>query len=184
MGKSHFQREVTLRILLGWAAFAKLQNIFSSGIPQCLKSKMFNQCMLPVLTHGAKTWSWRTAMKSRWTASLIHRLKVAQRAIQRAMLGISLRDRIRNDEIRRRTQVTDIAHKICKLKWQWADHIVRRTDNRWGRKVLEWRPRFGKRNTGRPPTRWTDDLKKTAGIRWIQRAQERMEWRALGEAYV
>ncbi|CAH2235105.1 jg7514 [Pararge aegeria aegeria] len=44
------------------------------------------------------------------------------------------------------------------LKWQWAGHIARRTDGRWGLKVLEWRPRTGKRSVGRPQTRWTDDI--------------------------
>ncbi|XP_072943439.1 uncharacterized protein [Epargyreus clarus] len=176
MGKSNFEKEVTRRIRLGWAAFGKLRDISSSKIPQSLKSKMFEQCVLPVMTYGAETWSF--------TVSLIRRLKVAQRAMERAMLGIFLRDRIRNEEIRRRTKVTDIALKISKLKWQWAGHIVRRTDNRWGRKVLEWRPRLGKRSTGRPPTRWTDDLKRTAGNRWMQTAQDRSEWRRLGEAYV
>ncbi|XP_072931484.1 uncharacterized protein [Epargyreus clarus] len=150
MGKSNFERKVTRRIQPGWAAFGKLRSIFSSKIPQCLKSKLFEQC----------------------------------RAMERAMLGISLRDMIRNDEIRRRTNLTDIAFKISRLKWQWAGHIARRTDNRWGRKVLEWRPRVGKRSTGRPPTKWTDDLKKTAGNRWLQRARDRLEWRQLGEAYV
>ncbi|RVE40206.1 hypothetical protein evm_015144 [Chilo suppressalis] len=89
---------------------------------------------------------------------LVRRLKVTQRAMERAMLRVSLRDRIRNEEIRKRTKVTDIAHRIANLKWQWAGHIARRTDGRWGGKVLEWRPRTGKRSVGRPPTRWTDDL--------------------------
>ncbi|CAH2264625.1 jg6243 [Pararge aegeria aegeria] len=65
--------------------------------------------------------------------------------MERAMLGVSLRDRIRNEEISRRTRVTDIAQRVAKLKWQWAGHIARRTDGRWGLKVLEWRPRTGKR---------------------------------------
>jgi hypothetical protein len=42
------------------------------------------------------------------------------------------------------------------LKWQWAGHISRGTDNRWGKRVLEWRPRLG----------------------------NRARWRAIGEAYV
>ncbi|CAH2218016.1 jg27353 [Pararge aegeria aegeria] len=29
-------------------------------------------------------------------------------------------------------------------------HIARRTDGRWGLKVLDWRPRNGKRSVGRP----------------------------------
>ncbi|CAH2267228.1 jg14699 [Pararge aegeria aegeria] len=56
-----------------------------------------------------------------------------------------------------RTRVTDIAQRVEKLKWQWAGHIVRRRDGRWGPKVLEWQSRTGKRSVGRPPTRWADD---------------------------
>jgi hypothetical protein len=67
---------------------------------------------------------------------LIRRLNVTQRAMERAMLEVSLSDRIRNDEIRKRTKVTDIARRIADLKWQWAGHIGRRTDGRWGGKVL------------------------------------------------
>jgi hypothetical protein len=87
--------------------------------------------------------------------------KVGQRNMERAMLGVSLRDRIRNQVIRQRTKVTDIAHHINMLKWQWAGHISRRTDNRWGKRVLQWRPRLGKRSVGRPQARWSDDLRRT-----------------------
>ncbi|CAH2240784.1 jg2484 [Pararge aegeria aegeria] len=66
------------------------------------------------------------------------------------MLRAILRDQIRNEEIRRRTRVTDIAQRVAKLKWQWAGHIDLRTDGRWGLKVLEWRPRTGKRSAGQP----------------------------------
>ncbi|KAI8435740.1 hypothetical protein MSG28_003982 [Choristoneura fumiferana] len=81
---------------------------------------------------------------------------------------VSLRDRIRNEEIRRRTRVTDIAKRISSLKWQWAGHIARRADGRWGRKVLEWRPRIGKRSVGLPPTRWTDDLMEKDTTNYMQ----------------
>ncbi|CAH2211483.1 jg24928 [Pararge aegeria aegeria] len=66
-----------------------------------------------------------------------------------AMLRVPLRDQIRNEEICR-TRVTDIAQQVAKLKWQWAGHIARRTDGRWGLNVLEWRPRTGKRSVRRP----------------------------------
>ncbi|KAI8436342.1 hypothetical protein MSG28_004376 [Choristoneura fumiferana] len=65
-----------------------------------------------------------------------------------------------------------IVPSIAKLKWQWAGHIARRTDGRWGQKVLEWRPRTGRRAVGRPPTRWSDDLVKIAGSRWMRKAQD------------
>ncbi|CAH2210394.1 jg4427 [Pararge aegeria aegeria] len=86
---------------------------------------------------------------------LIRRLRVTQRVLERAMLGVYLHDQIRNEEIRRRTRVTDITQRVAKLKWQWAGHIALKTDGRWVLKVLEWRPRTGKRSVGQPPMRWT-----------------------------
>ncbi|KAL0891826.1 hypothetical protein ABMA27_015090 [Loxostege sticticalis] len=53
-----------------------------------------------------------------------------------------------NDASRRRTKVTDIALKISKLKWQWAGHVCRRTDDRWSRRVLEARDRVEWRRLG------------------------------------
>ncbi|CAH2260814.1 jg26211 [Pararge aegeria aegeria] len=124
------------------------------------------------MTYGAERWTL--------TVDLIHKFKVAQRPMERTMLGVSFRDRIRNDKIRRRTKVTGIS----KLKWQWAGHVCRRTDGHCGRRVLEWRPRIGKRSVGRTPARWTDDFKKVAGSSWMRKAEDRVWWRALGKAYV
>ncbi|CAH2240261.1 jg2273 [Pararge aegeria aegeria] len=106
---------------------------------------------------------------------LKRRLRVTQRAMERAMLGVSLRDQIRNEEIHRRTRFTDIT--VVKLKWQWAGHTALRTghiarNGTWDLKVLEWRPRTGKRSVGRPPTRWTNAIRRVAGSRWRQAAQD------------
>ena len=61
------------------------------------------------MTYAAETWTL--------TMGLVHRFKVAQRAMERVMLGVSLKDKIRDEVIRERTKVTDIARKISKLKW-------------------------------------------------------------------
>ncbi|CAH2238895.1 jg13703 [Pararge aegeria aegeria] len=58
-------------------------------------------------------------------------------------------------------------------------HIARRTDGRCRLKVLEWRLRTGKRSVGRPPTRWTDDIRRFAGSCWRQAAQDRVLWNSL-----
>ncbi|CAG9108309.1 unnamed protein product [Plutella xylostella] len=57
LGRSNFDidKEAARRIQLGWAAFGKLRHIFSlaiMAIPQSLKTKDFNQCVLPVMTYG------------------------------------------------------------------------------------------------------------------------------------
>ncbi|CAH2240102.1 jg6356 [Pararge aegeria aegeria] len=76
-----------------------------------------------------------------------------------------------------------LAARNAKLKWQWARHIVRRKDRRWGPKVLEWQPRTGKRSVGRPPTRWTDDIKRVAGIVYKMEAMDRKSWLLVEEAF-
>jgi len=68
------------------------------------------------------------------------------------MLDISLRDKIRNGEIRKRTRVEDVIECIAKQKWKWAGHIARTSEDRWTKKILEWGPRDDKRSRGRPPT--------------------------------
>ena len=51
------------------------------------------------------------------------------------MLGISLKDRIRNEEIRRRTKVVDIMDRVAKLKWE--RHVARQGTERWAPTILK-----------------------------------------------
>ena len=59
------------------------------------------------------------------------------------MLDLTLKDRVRNDKIRRRIGVEDI-EGIAKQKWRWVGHIAGIEDGRWTKKLLEWRPRDDK----------------------------------------
>ncbi|CAH2251658.1 jg2309 [Pararge aegeria aegeria] len=86
-------------------------------------------------------------MATRHRLTLIRKLKVTQQAMERAMLGVSLCDKIGNGEIRRTSYETVV-----------TNYKARRTDGRWGPKVLEWQPRNGNRNVGRSTTWWKDDI--------------------------
>lgn len=45
------------------------------------------------------------------------RLRVTQRSIERAILGITLVGKIRNADIRKRTNIVNVLQRITKLKW-------------------------------------------------------------------
>jgi hypothetical protein len=107
LGKSNFQKEVNRRIQLGWTTFGKLRSIFTGHLPQCLETKVFNSCVLPVMTYGTET--------KPLTMGLIRRLNVTQKASKR-------------------TKFTNIARRIVDLKWLWAGYIARRTTGPLGRK--------------------------------------------------
>ena len=92
--------EIKRRIGLGWAAFGKLRTVFKSNMNNSLKRKVFDSCVLPVLTYGAETLTL--------TKASVNKLRVAQRAMERSMLGISLRDKKTNEWIRQQTRVVDV----------------------------------------------------------------------------
>ncbi|GFS23944.1 endonuclease-reverse transcriptase [Elysia marginata] len=79
------------------------------------------------MTYGCQTWSM--------TKAVGQKLRVAQRAMERKMLGLKLTDKISCIEIRNKTQVSDIAQYIAKQKWKWAAHVARPQDNRWTLKI-------------------------------------------------
>ena len=173
--KNNLTADLARRISLGWSAFGKMQDVFRSNLPNTMKSQVFDQYVLPVLTYGVETWALNK--------NIIHRLQVTQRAMERRILNIKLQDRVTNIEIRRRTRVKDVVERVCTLKWNWAGHIGRMTDNRWTRRVIEWRPWENKRSRGRPQTRWSDDIKRLAGHDWMRKACNRRDWQKLREAF-
>ena len=174
-GQNH-EKEIRRRISMGWSAFGKHYDIMSSRLPLSLKRLVFNQCVLPVLTYGAETWGL--------TKLLERKLRSAQRAMERKMVGVTLRDRKRASWIREQTQVEDILAQIKRKKWRWAGHVMRRSDNRWTTRTTEWVPRDGIRSKARPKTRWIDEIRKFGGKEWTRAAQDRDGWRSLGEAFV
>ena len=93
------------------------------------------------------------------------------------MLKISLRDRISNEEVRRRSQVVDIVVEYKRRKMRWAGHVARFSDNRWTQRLSEWCPRDIKRPLGRPPRRWEDGIVAAVGKSWRRQAQDRTQWK-------
>lgn len=177
LGKENQNAEIKRRIRLSWAAFGKLQYIFKNeDIPINLKRRVYNTCILPVTSYGLETMSL--------TKKSANKLRTSQRAMERSMLGISLRQKIRNEEIRRQTKVRDVIEEYATMKWRWAGHVARQQHDRWSYKTTAWRPRETKRSVGRPQKRWVDDIRTTAGRNWVRVAQDREHWKILGETFI
>ena len=104
--------------------------------------------------------------------------------MERSILKISKVQKIRSDTIRQKTKITDALTHALTLKWRWAGHISRYSDGRWTVETTRWKgPTSGKREVGRPIKRWTDDIRKIAGKRWMKRGKDRKAWKELEEAF-
>ncbi|KAI8442009.1 hypothetical protein MSG28_005662 [Choristoneura fumiferana] len=74
------------------------------------------------------------------------KLETAYRADPESKKQYLLRDKIRNSDIRYRTKVTDALLFSQELKWKWAGHAARYTDDRWTSRLLKWRGPYGARS--------------------------------------
>ena len=175
--KDTTKEEIYARIRAGWSCFGKNKEILQDKqLPISLKKQVMDQCILPTMTYGCQTWSLNKQMTNK--------LRTAQRAMERKMLDLKLKDKIPCAEIRKRTKIIDIIEYTLKQKWKWAGHIARLKDNRWTRRCTEWQPRRGKRSRGRPSRRWQDDITEKEGTTWIRKATDRQRWKTLMEGYI
>ena len=77
--------ETKRRIALGWAAFSKVANIMKSRKASMnVRRKVHNEYVLPVMVYGSEMWAYKKAH--------MELLSVAQRKMERIMLGVTLRD--------------------------------------------------------------------------------------------
>ena len=176
--KDHDQiQEMKRRIGQGWSAFCKLDNIMrDKNVPMRLKRKVFNECILPVMTYGCETWSLSNTQ--------LEKLVTTQRKMERIMIGVTLKDRKSTEWIRKQSGLTDIIRSIRESKHRWAGHVARRRDNRWTIRITEWIPHGNKRPRGRPRTRWCDDLIQYVGPTWSHIARDRKLWQACREGFL
>ncbi|KAL0821652.1 hypothetical protein ABMA28_005093 [Loxostege sticticalis] len=157
---NNVENEVQRRIALAWKKYWSFREIMKNKqVNIRVKKKLYDSAILPCLTYGSQT------------------------KMERSMLGIRIKDKIRNKKIRKITKLADVVKRIRQLKWKWAGHVCRMENSRWTKKVIEWIPRDGRRSRGRPKKRWQDIFAQRCGQDWMRKARNRHLWKELGEAY-
>ena len=166
------------RIINAWKRYWSLRDIMkSSEYKVTIKRKLFNVCILPILTYGCQTWTM--------SQSTQQKLRTCQRSIERSILGFKRKDKKRATELRKITKFEDVIKKTRQMKWRWTGHMLREPKEKWTKSLTEWIPRYNtKRKRGRQRKRWSDDIKKVGGPLWIRLAKDRGKWKELEEAYV
>ena len=124
--------------------------------------------ILPAMTYGAETCVLTKHQKKK--------LAVAQRSMERLLLSIEKRDKIRNEIIRFKTGVNVVIESVRCMRRQWAGHVARVSNTRWAKITSEWTSREGKRVRGRPNSRWRDNIEEVGSSQWMRVAQTRNAW--------
>ena len=111
------------------------------------KVRIYKTCVRPIMTYAAETRAD--------TAKTKRMLRTTEMKTLRAITGISLMDRVRNDTIRDTTDVQDIVRWTRSRRRYWRDHVRRMDDHRLPKIAMQHKPATS-RPVGRPPKRWAD----------------------------
>ncbi|KAJ2948735.1 hypothetical protein O0L34_g7995 [Tuta absoluta] len=102
-------KEIDRRIANAWKRYWSMKEVMKNKqMSIAIKSKLFDNCILPILTYGCQTWAL--------TKALTKKLEVGQRAMERSMINKRRIDRMRNSDLRRKTKVANVTYKVKKLK--------------------------------------------------------------------
>src|SRR6218665_2422744 len=121
-------------------------------MPKYLKGKVFKTMIRRVLMYGAEAWSVtrreeglldRTEMRMLWW-----------------ILGVSLKDKKRNEVIRKTLGVAGITYKIREARLRWYGHVMRREDENSMKRIMTAEVN-GRCSQGRQKKRWGD-----IGVEW------------------
>ena len=103
------------------------------------------------MIYGAEAWTLR-----RKDEELLERTEMR---MLRWMLGVSLKDRRRNMDIRRAVGVTCITDKVREARLRWYGHVRRREEDVNVRSIMDAEVQ-GHRSRGRQRKRWIDAVRE------------------------
>ncbi|KAK6754277.1 hypothetical protein RB195_013339 [Necator americanus] len=149
MNMENLEEELNRRMRAAWAAFAPVREATDQLTRDQDRALLFDSTVLPALCYAAVMWAD--------TAAASRRLLTTHTALERCLLKFNRRTQhlasLRSSDLRGMSRLRDPAEYLSKHRW--AGHIMRRIDDRWTERTLEWIPRDAKRPRGRP-TRWSD----------------------------
>ncbi|KAK6752241.1 hypothetical protein RB195_003578 [Necator americanus] len=132
------------------AAFAAAREATDQLTDQDLRAHLLDSPLLPALCYAAETWAD--------TAATSRKLLTTHRALARCLLKFNRRTQhlagLRSSDLRGMSRLRDPAEYVSKARHRWTGYNMRRIDDRWTKRTLEWIPRDAKHPRGRPPTRW------------------------------
>lgn len=79
---------------------------------------------------------------------------------------------LRIAEIRRRSGGDEVIFIMQNWKGKWVDHVSKKRDDRWSKRILKWQLRTDKTERGRLLNHWKDGIKRMS-TNWVKTAQDK-----------
>ena len=148
------EREVKKRVQEGRNGWRKVSGVICDRrLPARVKGKVYSLVVIPAMVYGLETVTV--------TKKQVKEMEVAEMKMLRFAMGVTRKDKIRNEYIRGTVKVERLGMKMREGRLRWYKHVMRRDKEYVGRKMIEMElPRKRKR---RRPKRFLNLMKKDMG---------------------
>ena len=169
--------EILARIAQATSALAKLNPIWKDkNIKMDTKVRLLRSLVMSIFLYACESWTLSAEME--------RRIGAVEMRFYRRLLGITYRDHITNDEVRRRISqavgpYVDLLTIVKTRKLRWYGHVTRSCG--LAKTILQGTVEGGRRR-GRPRKRWSDNIMEWTGLNFAESqraAQDREEWSRL-----
>ena len=146
------EREVKKRVQAGWNGWRRVSGLIcDKRLPARVKGKVYSSVVRPAMVYGLETVAI--------TKKQVEEMEVAAMKMLRFAMGMTRKDKIRNEHIRSTVKVERLGMKMRKGRLRWYGHVMRRDQEYVRRKMMEMElPE--KRKRGRPKRRFLDVVKE------------------------
>ena len=129
--KGGCEKEVQARVSVSWMKRREVTTVWNDKrMLTRLKAKIYTTMVRPVMTYGSECWGLKKKDE--------RKLNTTEMRMLRTMLGVTLKDKLRNEEVRRRTAVTtSVVTIVERSKLRWYGHLLRKNEEKVVRQAWE-----------------------------------------------
>ena len=154
------EREVKKRVQAGWNGWRRVSGVIcDKRLPARVKGKVYSSVVRTAMVYGLETVAV--------TKKQVEEMEVAEIKMLKFAIGVTRKDKIRNEHIRSIVKVEQLGMKMSEGRLRWYGHVMRRDQEYVGRKMMEMELP-GKRKRGRPKRRFFRCCKRRYEGSWCE----------------
>ena len=161
------EREIKRKVQAGWNEWTKVSGVICDRkLPARAKGKVYSSVARPAMAYGLETVAV--------TKKQVEEMEVAEIKMLRFAMGVTRKNKIRNEYIRGTVKVERLGMKMREGRLRWYGNVMRRDQEYIGRKMVEMELP-GRRKRGRLKGRFLDVVKEDMGERDGRYKQDGLE---------
>jgi hypothetical protein len=115
---------VRVRVKCAWGKFRELSPILTvRGMSLKMKGKIYVACVQCVMVYGSETWALKVCD--------MQQLERTERMMVRWMCGVTLKHRLRSQDLLERLDIIGVAERVRRGRLRWFGHVERKSANDW-----------------------------------------------------